>query len=129
MSRESNNLQRHVEECLVERDEMFEWIRNTQRLVPWLWVSERDWLFFGHLSLGEWLQDRALDIGEDPWDDWEPDPWGWDDVYDEWDQRDQRDDELPFLQDDWGEYWEPPDLEYGGCQYPREHVEHARGMR
>lgn len=127
MSRDCNNLQRHIADCLVDRREMFDWIRRAQALSPWIQVTESDWARYGDVPIERWLMDRKLDE-PDPRDDWQD--WG-DETFDapeldEWDDWPQHEHESQSYSD---EYWEPQDLEYGGRYYPTAHVEHARGLQ
>ena len=134
MSRDRNNLQRHVEDCLADRSEMREWISQVQARSPWIQVSEWDWEQYGHLPIGEWLIDKQLDE-EDPRDDWS---WNWGDEtwdapdlheWDDWERHEAEDSDWRSLQEDWERYWEPPDMEFGGQHYPAEHVRDARNLR
>ena len=78
MTREHQHLQRYIEDCLADRDEMADWIARAQAITP-VPVAEQDWLYHGHLSPSEWLFDRGLEehgCGDDgEWDDWELDDW------------------------------------------------------
>ena len=124
MSRDRNNLQRHIEECLVDRREMRDWIVRAQARSPWIHVTERDWELYGDIPIDRWLLDKGLDE-PDPRDDWD---WG-DETYDapeihEWSWRlDTTEDVYEY---DGVEYWESPDMEFGGQFYPAEHVLDAR---
>jgi hypothetical protein len=124
MSRERNKWQRHIEDCLAERREMQEWIRQAQALTPFILVTAQDWLRHGHRSPWEWLCIAEAEE-HDPWDDWDWDDDPWDD--EELDDQDE-DEDWRLLQQDWEDYWEPPDLEYGGQHYPAEHVREAREL-
>lgn len=130
MSRDRNHLQRHIEDCLAARHEMREWISRAQALSPYIWVTESDWIAYGHLPPNRWLYERDLDEG-DYLDDW---AWGDETLgapelveWDDWEQHESEGNDWRSLQSDW-EDWEPRDLEYGGRHYPAEHVRDARGM-
>ena len=58
MRRDRNNQQRHIEECLADRDEKVVWIARAQAITACL-VTEQDWLFHGHLSPADWLCEVA----------------------------------------------------------------------
>ena len=125
VSRASNQFRRHVEECLVERDERERWLSTartiTRRLYPTVTVCERDWRIWGHLPPGEWLADCCFPL--------EPDDWEWDDDDVEEDDWEPLDYDLDW--DDAGDdiEWQPAMAEFGGRLYPREHVEDATGSR
>ncbi len=128
MSREQNNLHRHIEECLVDRDEMDVWIARAQAITLIQVVTEQDWLFHSHLSPEEWLFDCGLKDDE-IWDDGD---WGDDGFSDDgdWDDLDLdgQDEHLgcELSEADYDEYWELLDLEFGGRYYPAKHVRNAR---
>jgi hypothetical protein len=128
MSRESNDLQRYVQESLADRQEKCDWIKRAQEKSPWINVTERDWLLYGHLSVEEWLQDREepteedlYDYGNETYEDSELDRW----EEEEWLEREEESwEDLQYAHE---EIWEPPmKLEYGGCLYPRMDVLRVR---
>ncbi len=133
MSRDAQHLQRHIEGCLVDRREMADWIGRAQALTPVQVVTERDWLYHGHLSPSEWLFDRGLEehgCGDDgEWDDWELDDWQPPDDYGDDEPPDELYDDDEDDYDDWIEPCQPPDLVFGGRLYPAEDVEAARVLR
>lgn len=135
MSRERNNWHRYVGNCLADRREIREWISRAQALTPYVHVTEHDWCRYGHLCPRTWLYERGLDE-EDPRDDetW----WKWGDEtlgapeleeWNDWPQHEIEGNDWRSLQQDWEEYQEPRDLEYGGRCYPMKHVRDARGMQ
>lgn len=133
MSRDAQHLQRHIEDCLVDRDEMADWIARAQAITPFQVVTEQDWLYHGYLSPEEWLFDRGLEehgCGDDgEWDDWELDDWiAWDDEPNDEPPEDRGDDEDErYGDEDWhGSSWY---LEFGGRHYPEGDVQAARELR
>ncbi len=132
MSRDRNKLQRHIEDCLAARHEMREWISRAQALSPFIQVTESDWCRYGHLPPHAWLYERELDEGDfgDDWE-WGDETWGAPELeeHDDWPLHESEGNDWRSLEEDWEEYQEPLDAEYGNCHYPAEHVRDARALR
>ena len=117
MSRSQNQLRRHYTECLVERQEMLDWISRAQEITHVL-VEKRDWLLWGHLRPEVWLQEALYARHHEEEVMEEAD---WDVYYIEEDEDWQREYELLEREEDYT--LEDSFVEFAGRIYPREHIE------